>query len=301
MQKLTALVHDNTVGAAVRCIPAPELPTGEALVAWRKALCERLEHEARNGNTSFELVFATTTRHCNQRKLPRVRHNREICCDFKFFAGQQLYSQEPKAKWVAQRKCKHCNVAIETHTFSLLRNDKGETHISNLVPGDHSSSFNIGTCALAACVNKAHTEAKQWFSETLSKNLFYIESMEDGEWFVAPLCPPGLAKWLDCYTHDCIADHLGSEKAIRLTYRRIGKLLEKYARQLLANWPELDVQVTVCRKRDPMDDNSTLDDADVVICYVDHGLFFDWSSKTKTKAKEDRCEPAASKKSRTTE
>jgi hypothetical protein len=297
LQKLTALVRDNTVGAAERYIAAPEFPTGEALVAWHKVLCERLEREAQRGKTTAEVVFATTTFHANGKDgtvaLPSIAYNEKLCDDFERFCTYTLCAEKTFGRTDSKSICKWCNESLVSRELVQNRYNNGKHVTDALFDANPPWSFNIRLCDSNACLDLAYANAAQWFTTALTEREFRIEIVDGDKWFVSPHCPPGLAEWLYIHAQDDFACDLPSEAAMQLAYTRFGKLLQAYAQRLVSAWPDLNVNVTFCRERKP-----TVSDDTNTVLHVSHGLFFDWSSPVA-----DASEPtvSAAKKCKTSE
>jgi hypothetical protein len=282
LQELKQIWYTNTVPPVKQLIPVPELPAEQELQLWRKNLFARLKTRAANGETRFDLVYATITHYVDTNRYPCVDFSDSMCAIFSTISATHMFCDVPPT---TKSTCRGCETRVPT-SACMPRRDFEES----LALDDNSDfSFYIPTCRDSACVTKAKVQATTKMFERMRELGYRSEPavmVGDEYALVSIYCPPQLAKWKVNWCNTDCGYNMSTEAQESFAVLHVGTVLQNYLRALLG--PELEACATFSRVR-PAGPKDGRD----VSHYVDYGLFLDWS--------DDASGESAGKKSKTSE
>jgi hypothetical protein len=179
LEKLAKKVHDNTVVLAEKYVPAPEFPTENEYLAWQKVLCDRLESRASNGETTFDVVFATTTyykkdvKH-NYHRLPKFERNEALCIytdDLNHVLSKlSIHSSD------TNKKCSQCDTLAVSHKLNPDRDFIRTIILTDEEIDENGFYFCFLTCATPTCVTKCKEAGTKIIIDHLCKNGYRLET-----------------------------------------------------------------------------------------------------------------------------
>jgi hypothetical protein len=290
MQELREIVHNATVPLVEECVPLPAPLTEAERERVQNALRAQLKIVAAKGESTFELVYATT-RHfrpdldCH----PEVSRNEAICA-FPYEIDNSHVCRKNAISVNYAHECEWCKKQKATSTVTQSAKF-GEI----LSLPDDAFYFSVPTCSFHVCESLARVCATQKVTVRMCKIGYTPEptvmqvpsaGSQEPTAHVSPYCPVPLARWLAEHAHEELGCELPTHKTEDLAALRFGTVLQDYVQQHIV-WPELDMRVACSRVRP-----AGPKDAATISHHVDHGLFLDWS---------DNVAESASKKSKTSE